>query len=98
MLLGSLYIAPILHVHYTYLLPYFVPSVSPIGVAKKLLIDQGLFAPTLIVMFFPVVNLVEGHSFAKAKEDLRNKYWPTVTTNWMVWIPAGLLNFSIIPI
>lgn len=38
-LMGTLYSAPILHVHFSKLLPYIAPKASPLGCAKKLFVD-----------------------------------------------------------
>ena len=38
-LVGTVYVAPMLHVHYSYILPYFVPKAGSVAAIKKLAID-----------------------------------------------------------
>ena len=59
-LMGTFFIAPILHVNYSYLLPYMVPNVTPMGAIQKLAIDQLIAAPLIMLIFYPVINVVEG--------------------------------------
>ena len=64
-ILGAFWIAPVLHIMYSKVLPYYVPIVTYSTVFKKLAIDQLMFAPCFIGLFYPVVNLIEGNSLRK---------------------------------
>ena len=97
-MMGTFFIAPLLHLEFTYYLPYFVPNVSGMGLLKKLLIDQGTFAPFFILTFYPAINFVDGKPFNQSVQDLKDKYWATLQTNWKVWSCANLVNFYLMPI
>eukprot|EP00347_Sterkiella_histriomuscorum_P004588 403359893 len=96
--MGGCYLAPVLHIHYSYVLPYFVPQMSPIGVIKKLIIDQGVFAPSFMLTFYPMLNFVDGNGWQQGIQDIKDKYVQTIYANWKVWIPAGIINFQLVPI
>ena len=59
-LVGTFFIAPILHVNYSKILPYLVPEISAVGALKKLAFDQLVAAPLIILCFYPVINFIEG--------------------------------------
>ena len=95
-LLGGIYIAPALHLWYGYL----GRSIQGSGfypVLKRLALDQLVFAPTFIGSFFCVLGVCEGKSQQQIQEQLRKEWAVTVVTNWNLWIPAQLINFSLVP-
>lgn len=96
--MGTFYVAPILHVSYSKILPALVPEVSPVGAVKKLALDQLIAAPLIILFFYPAINLVEGKPLSSAISDLKAKYVPTMITNYYIWPAANLVNFMFVPI
>lgn len=61
-------------------------------------VDQGIFAPFVYIpMYFTAMPLLEGKSWAKAKENLRENWLQVVETNAAVWVPVQLINFTLIP-
>lgn len=96
--MGTFYVAPILHVSYSKILPSLVPEVSAVGAVKKLAIDQLIAAPLIILFFYPAINLVEGKPLSSAISDLKAKYVPTMITNYYIWPAANLVNFMFVPI
>lgn len=63
---------------------------------KKLVIDQCLLAPIEIAFFISYCNFWNKSSDGiaeKLKQDLK----PVVINNYIVWIPAQILNFTYIP-
>lgn len=96
--MGTFFVAPMLHFNYSYILPRIVPEVSAKGALTKLAVDQLLFAPFMIVLFYPIINMVEGKPLANAVEDLKTKYFATMATNYKIWPAANLINFYFIPI
>ena len=97
-MMGTLYVAPILHVSYSKILPALVPEVTAVGALKKLAIDQLIAAPLIILFFYPAINLVEGKPLSSAITDLKAKYVPTMITNYQIWPAANLVNFMFVPI
>ena len=86
--IGVVYIAPLLYLNYSILLPWLVPAKSSYATIKKLLVDQTVFASSMTAGFFILINLVEGNSVQKGIDDLRKKFWTTMLVNWQMWIPA----------
>lgn len=61
MALGAIYIAPFLHLNYTYVLPYLFPITSTLqGTLKKLFFDQTVLAPLSFFLFYNVINRLDG--------------------------------------
>ena len=58
--------------------------------------DQFLFAPSFLPVFFTMLLTLEGR-FDKVSSKLHQEWWPTIKTNWIVWIPAQLINFGFVP-
>jgi protein Mpv17 len=96
--MGTFFVAPILHVSYSKILPWLVPEVTAAGALKKLAVDQLIAAPLIILFFYPAINFVEGKPMSRAVEDLKEKYVPTMITNYQIWPAANLVNFMFIPI
>ena len=61
-MIGTFYVAPILHISYSKVLPWLVPETSAVGAIKKLAIDQLIAAPIILAFFFPIINVVEGRT------------------------------------
>ena len=97
-IMGTFYVAPILHVMYSRVLPALVPEVTAVGAVKKLLIDQLGAAPLIMLGFFPAINFVEGKPFSQSVQDLKEKYYATMIANYKIWPPANLVNFMFVPI
>ena len=97
-IMGTFFVAPILHTMYSKILPRLVPEVTSTGALKKLAIDQLVAAPLIIVLFYPAINFVEGKPFSHAVEDLKSKYYATMVANYKIWPAANLINFMFIPI
>lgn len=93
-LLGSVLVAPVLHVWYGFL-ARFIPGPLMVDAMKRLLLDQLLFAPAFIPIFFSANLLLEGRP-ELIKEKIERDLWHTVFTNYAVWIPAQFVNFSVI--
>ncbi|KAL3929528.1 MAG: hypothetical protein SGPRY_001922 [Prymnesium sp.] len=93
--LGGALVAPALHSWYSGLHKLF-PGCGASVVARRLFLDQALFAPLFIPIFMGSVLLVDGHPSPRAK--VSEDWWPTVTNNWRLWVPAQLVNFGCVPL
>ena len=95
--LGGTLIAPTLHVWYGFL----GRSIQGSGVRpamKRMLFDQLVFAPAFIGCFFCALAGLEGKSLADLEKQLRNDWAPSVVANWKLWVPAQMINFSLVPV
>jgi peroxisomal membrane protein 2 len=88
--------APVTHYYYHALDVQFPPTDYPWTwtTLTKLIIDQSLFAPTFLLAVFLFLGFFEGESFHSIMEDISDVYWPTMTANWKLWIPATILNLA----
>lgn len=93
--IGLFLVGPSLHIWYG-LLPLLIPVAGDKGTVLRLAVDQIIFAPASLVLFFGIVLALEGKSdqiLAKLKKDLA----PTVLAQWKLWIPFQFVNFKFVP-
>lgn len=64
---------------------------------KKLLVDQLLFSPVCLTVFFLSLGLFKGGDWEEFFSDLRQKGWRLYAAEWLVWPPAQLVNFYLLP-
>ncbi|KAI0743167.1 hypothetical protein C8Q80DRAFT_1193214 [Daedaleopsis nitida] len=67
------------------------------AVAYKVYLDQFVFTPGVVAMFFGSLTLLEGKSVNDAKERISEAYVPTLIRNWGVFIPTQIVNFALVP-
>lgn len=66
--------------------------------ATRVAVDQLGFAPFVgVPLYFVAISLMEGKSTNQIQEGLREKWWPTVKANWVVWPAVQVVNFAFIP-
>lgn len=65
---------------------------------KKMLLDQGVWAPFFIALFFSLSDSLDGKSFQEIKSKLEVAYVPALKVNWMIWPFVQLANFYVIPL
>ncbi|TMW58708.1 hypothetical protein Poli38472_010267 [Pythium oligandrum] len=93
--LGGVVVAPILHVWYRFM-STTIPGLGTQAVLKRLAMDQLGFAPTFLPIFFTMLLTLEGVP-ETIPEKVRTEWWPTTKANWVVWVPAQLINFRFVP-
>lgn len=64
---------------------------------KKLLVDQLLFSPVCLTVFFLSLGLFKGGDWQEFLSDLQHKGWRLYAAEWLVWTPAQLVNFYFLP-
>ncbi|XP_047027126.1 mpv17-like protein 2 isoform X2 [Helicoverpa zea] len=64
---------------------------------KKLLMDQLICSPIVILSFFATVAIFEDDPFANFTEEVHDKFWILYKAEWVVWPPAQLFNFYFLP-
>ncbi|KAJ3310157.1 glucokinase [Boothiomyces sp. JEL0838] len=62
------------------------------------LVDQGLYAPTFIGVFFVYNGLMEGNSIEQVKQKLAIGYKPALLGNYTIWPAVQLINFKFVPL
>lgn len=66
--------------------------------ALKMVIDQGLFCPTFLAVFYAYNALLEERSLAALKHKFRHAYIPTLLANYKVWPAVQIINFCLVPL
>lgn len=94
--LGTVMIGPTLHFWYNFL-SRIIPATTTVGALSRVALDQTLFAPSFIVAFYAALMTLEG-KLDQLQAKLRAEMWPTLQTNWLIWIPAMFLNFRFVPL
>lgn len=66
-------------------------------VFKKVLVDQVLCSPLCISSFFLTLGYLENKSLDDIMDEVKQKAWRLYAAEWVVWPPAQILNFYILP-
>lgn len=74
------------------------PKYSWFNQLYRVTVDQLLFAPLGLPFYFGCMTAMEGKSMKYAKEKIKEQWWDTLKTNWLVWPAFQLFNFSLVPI
>ncbi|XP_022122248.2 mpv17-like protein 2 [Pieris rapae] len=83
--------------HWYKVLDRFIIGKTTDMVIKKLLLDQLIFSPVMIVTFFGSLALLEDDPVDNFKEEVRQKFVTLYKAEWMVWPPAQIINFYFLP-
>lgn len=73
----------------------FIPGKTALTVAKKVLADAFVFAPTVISTFYITTNVLEKQKDVTA--EWKQKFFPTWTTGLCYWPFVQAVNFAVIP-
>lgn len=66
-------------------------------VIKKLLLDQFICSPIIILSFFGTVAIFEEHPIENFTDEVKDKFWTLYKAEWVVWPPAQIINFYFLP-
>lgn len=66
-------------------------------VIKKLLVDQLLFSPVCLTVFFLSLGVFRGGNWEEFFTNLHHKGWRLYAAEWLVWPPAQIINFYLLP-
>lgn len=92
--LGTCVFPPILYSWYKWLDAKFVGT-APKIVLKKLVLDQSVLTPPLLVIFYVGMSLMERKP--DVLEECKKKLLPTFKTSCMYWLPMQSINFFLVP-
>jgi len=95
-IMGTLVFPPILTHWYRWLEATF-PCTSPKIVARKLLLDQFLLTPWVVVLFYVGMAALEGKKGTQLVEELKEKGLKTFMIDCIYWLPVQYLNFKFVP-
>ncbi|XP_013776948.1 mpv17-like protein 2 [Limulus polyphemus] len=84
--------------HYWYIfLDRALPGSCLRTVVKKVLYDQVFFSPVNLAVYFGTLGVLEGSQSEAVKEELFHKGAQIYLVEWIVWPPAQMLNFYLLP-
>ena len=69
-----------------------------ISVIKRVAFDQTVFASFIISYIFFNLAILEGKTPSEAVNNVRQRLWPALLTNWKVWPFVQFMNFTFIPV
>mgnify|MGYP003365784449 FL=1 len=68
------------------------------GIIVRVGIDQIIFAPFGLVLYYTSMTILSGGYIKDIRQKLSNQWWPTLYTNWLIWPWIQIINFSIVPV
>ncbi|XP_008582879.1 PREDICTED: protein Mpv17 isoform X1 [Galeopterus variegatus] len=95
--LGCGFVGPVLGGWYR-VLDRFIPGTTKMDALKKMLLDQGGFAPCFLGCFLPLVGTLNGLSAQDNWAKLQRDYPDALITNYYLWPPVQLANFYLVPL
>lgn len=93
-IMGTFVYSPILYNWYKWLDKTF-PGTAKRIVLRKLLLDQFILTPPLLVIFFTGMALMERQP--SIVEECKQKFVPTFARSCLFWLPAQTVNFLLVP-
>jgi len=94
--MGSCVVCPCVRSWYL-VLEKLVKAPGTRGALTKMVMDQGLFAPSFLCVFVTAASTLQGLPFSDIKRNLEATYFDIVTTNWKIWPATQLANFYFVP-
>jgi Mpv17-like protein len=92
--MGTFIYSPILYNWYKWLDNKF-PGTTKRIIVRKLLLDQFILTPPLLVIFYTGMSLMERQK--NITEECQKKFLPTFQRSCLFWLPAQTVNFLLIP-
>ncbi|KAM3939634.1 peroxisomal membrane protein 2 [Leptodactylus fuscus] len=94
---GLFFTGPLSHYFYLFL-EQWIPSSTPLAGLRRLLLDRLIIAPAFLLLFFVVINFLEGKNLTSLKRTLKERYWSSLKMNWKVWTPFQFINVNYVPV
>ncbi|XP_053685939.1 mpv17-like protein 2 [Sabethes cyaneus] len=66
-------------------------------ILKKVLIDQTVASPIVIFLFFTTLGVLRKASVEETISEMKDKFARLYAAEWVVWPPAQLFNFYLLP-
>jgi len=95
-IMGTVCISPMLTKWYSWIDNKF-PSKARAVVLKKVILDQFVFTPFVVIVFFVGMSYLEGKKGQKLFDELKEKGLKTFAMDCCFWIPATTINFIFVP-
>lgn len=66
-------------------------------VIKKVLIDQTIASPIVIFLFFMTLGVMRQEKWDQTLLEIKHKWIRLYKAEWIIWPPAQVINFYILP-
>lgn len=83
--------------HWYKVLDRFIVGRTWKNVTKKLVLDQVIFSPIMILTFFGSLALFEEKPLENFRNEVKDKFETLYRAEWYIWPPAQLFNFFFLP-
>ena len=74
------------------------PVTYNLGIIKRVLADQLVYAPVSLLLFFAYMNLMEGNNLADFKKRMKKGYVTSLKANYLLWPVIQVINFKFVPL
>lgn len=78
-------------------LDHYMPGRTLKIVLKKVVVDQIVCSPLCITVFFLTLGYLERSSLENIKKEIIAKGWRLYAAEWVIWPPAQIINFYLLP-
>ncbi|KAB0397926.1 hypothetical protein E2I00_016635 [Balaenoptera physalus] len=95
--LGCGFVGPVVGGWYK-VLDRLIPGTTRVDALKKMLLDQGGFAPCFLGCFLSLVGTLNGLSAQDNWAKLQQDYPDALITNYYLWPAVQLANFYLVPL
>ncbi|NXK68781.1 MPV17 protein, partial [Sylvietta virens] len=80
------------------ILDWLIPGNTKVVAVKKVILDQGAFAPCFLGCFLAVTGATNGLSVQDNWSKLQQDYMDALMTNYCIWPPVQIANFYFVPL
>ncbi|XP_064566105.1 protein Mpv17 isoform X1 [Zonotrichia leucophrys gambelii] len=95
--IGFCFVGPVVGSWYR-ILDWLVPGNTKVVAVKKVILDQGGFAPCFLGCFLAVTGATNGLSLQENWAKIQQDYMDALVTNYCIWPPVQIANFYFVPL
>ncbi|XP_054035803.1 protein Mpv17 [Dryobates pubescens] len=97
MAIGFCFVGPVVGSWYK-ILDQLIPGTSKVVAVKKMVLDQGAFAPCFLGCFLAITGAMNGLSMEENWSKIQQDYVDALLTNYSIWPPVQIANFYFVPL
>ncbi|NXX77073.1 MPV17 protein, partial [Urocolius indicus] len=97
MAIGFCFVGPVVGGWYK-ILDRLVPGTTKVVAVKKMVLDQGAFAPCFLGCFLGITGAMNGLSVEENWSKVQQDYTDALLTNYCIWPPVQIANFYFVPL
>ncbi|KAM4680468.1 mitochondrial inner membrane protein Mpv17 isoform 3-T3 [Amazona ochrocephala] len=97
MAIGFCFVGPVVGGWYK-ILDQLIPGTTKVVAVKKMVLDQGGFAPCFLGCFLAITGAMNGLSVEENWSKIQQDYTDALLTNYCIWPPVQIANFYFVPL